>query len=111
MIKTYMNYSAIIDEITRVNADIEQINEEIAYSENFYKAYLDSEYAPYFLAHKNNTLFYNEMIIRFIDPYDTENTPTEGNTDTTTPTSYSGVSVMTPQQSRQNFIKSKINKE
>lgn len=109
MIKTYMNYSAIIDEITRVNADIEQINEEIAYSENFYKAYLDSEYAPYFLAHKNNTLFYNEMIIRFIDPYATENESSEGNTDTTTPTSYSGVSVMTPQQSRQNFIKSKIN--
>ena len=86
-IKTYMNSNAIIEEIARVQTDIEQINEEIAYSENFYKAYLDSEYAPYFLAHKNNTLFYNEMIIRFTSPYD-KDTETQGEENTTSATSY-----------------------
>lgn len=82
-VKTYINYSAIIDEIDRVQNDIESVNEEIAYSENFYKAYLDSEYAPYFLAHKNNVLFYNEMIIRFTNPYENTNTEDES-TNTTT---------------------------
>jgi len=108
-----MNYSTIIQEIARVKTDIEQINEEIAYSENFYKAYLDSEYAPYFLAHKNNTLFYNEMIIRFNEPYDDKNTNADKepeNTKKDTITSYTWVTTMTPQQSRQHFIKSKINK-
>lgn len=104
-----MNYNAIIEEITRVQTDIEQINESIAYSENFYKAYLDSEFAPYFLAHKNNALFYNEMIIRFTSPYDKESENQEEN-NTTNNTIYTWTATMTPQQSRQYFIKSKINK-
>lgn len=97
----------IIEEIDKVQSDIELTNEEIAYSNNFYKAYLDSEYAPYFLAHKNNALFYNEMIIRFTDPY------TNKQEDNITSTSDWAVSswadISTPQKAWQYFIKSKIN--
>lgn len=106
-IKTYINYNTIVEAIDKVNTDIELTNREIAYSENFYKKYLDSEYAPYFLAHKNNTLFYNEMIIRFTN---SNNIGTETEDDSKiTATSYTWITTMTPQQSRQNFIKSKIN--
>ncbi len=106
-IKTYMNYSLIIQEITKVNSDIENINLEITYSKNFYEKYLDSDYAPYFLAHKNNTLFYNESIIRLIAP-DTENSWAiiSGN-DIQIPTNEN--SSITPRDARKEFIKSKLN--
>jgi ASC-1-like (ASCH) protein len=56
-VKTYVNYSAIIDEIENVNNNINSVEQEIAYAENFYSKYLDSEYSMYFLSHKNNILF------------------------------------------------------
>lgn len=101
-----MNYSSIIQEITKVNSDIESIKLEIAYSKNFYEKYLDSEYASYFLAHKNNTLFYNESIIRLIAP-DAENTGsiiTWNNIQIPIDTDYS-----TPREAWKEFIKSKLN--
>jgi hypothetical protein len=56
-IKAYTNYGAIIDEEEKVKTEISNTEEEIAYSENFYKKYLDSDFSAYFLAHKNNSLF------------------------------------------------------
>jgi hypothetical protein len=51
------------------------------------------------------------MIIRFTSPYD-KDTETQGEENTTSATSYTWVTwvtTMTPPQSRQHFIKSKIN--
>jgi len=55
--RTYINYSIIKEAIEKVQLDIKNVEEEIAYSEKFLKPYLDSEFAEYFLAHKNNILF------------------------------------------------------
>ena len=100
-IKTYVNYSMITEEIEKVNYEIESTKQEIAYSQNFYSKYLDSDYAMYFLSHKNNVLFDNEYIIRI------SNTPTDAN-DTSTTTGDTE-KYETPQESRKRFIKWKIN--
>ena len=63
-IKTYVNYSTIVDEIENVNNNINAVEQEIAYAEKFYSKYLDSEYSMYFLSHKNNILFDLEYIIK-----------------------------------------------
>jgi hypothetical protein len=55
--RTYINYNTIIEAINNVNNNINTVEDEIAYSNNFLKYYLDSEYSDYFLAHKNNILF------------------------------------------------------
>lgn len=63
--KTYINYMTIQDSITNVKEEIKLLDEEIAYNENFLDPYLDSDYAIYFLSHKNNILFDGEYIIKF----------------------------------------------
>lgn len=100
-IKTYVNYSMITEEIEKVNYEIESTKQEIAYSQNFYSKYLDSDYAMYFLSHKNNVLFDNEYIIRISNTsIDTNNTSTTtGNIE----------KYETPQESRKRFIKWKLN--
>ena len=100
-IKTYVNYSAIIDEIENVNNNINAVEQEIAYAENFYSKYLDSEYSMYFLSHKNNILFDWEYIIKIsTTPKETESQNNE---------SQGKHNHETPQESRHRFIKSKIN--
>jgi len=59
------NFINVYDSIINVESDIENAEEQIAYTNKFLKPYLDSEYADYFLAHKNNILFYGEYIVRF----------------------------------------------
>ncbi len=98
--RTYINYSIIKEAIEKVQLDIKNVEEEIAYSEKFLKPYLDSEFAEYFLAHKNNILFDWEYIIRFQAPIES-NIKEEQKTNT-------NVLIETPQQSRQHFIKSKL---
>lgn len=100
-IKTYVNYSAITDEIGKVNKDINATKQEIAYTEKFYSKYLDSDYAMYFLSHKNNILFDWEYIIKI------STTTKEIENDTEKKTTNEANE--TPQQSRNRFIKSKIN--
>lgn len=100
-IKTYVNYSTITDEIEKVNNNINATKQEIAYTENFYSKYLDSDYAMYFLSHKNNILFDWEYIIKI------STTPKEIENNINTRTG--NESKQTPQESRQHFIKSKIN--
>lgn len=100
-IKTYVNYSTIVDEIENVNNNINAVEQEIAYAEQFYSKYLDSEYSMYFLSHKNNILFDGEYIIKISTTpkeEETQDNKNEGKDHHET-----------PQESRQRFIKSKIN--
>lgn len=100
-IKTYVNYSAIVDEIENVNNNIKAIEQETAYAEKFYLKYADSEYYMYFLSHKNNILFDWEYIIKIsTTPKEVENQNNENEEKD---------HQETPQESRQRFIKSKIN--
>jgi len=100
-VKTYVNYSAIIDEIENVNNNINAVEQEIAYAENFYSKYLDSYYSMYFLSHKNNVLFDWEYIIKISNtPKEVENQNNENKWKS---------NKETPQESRQRFIKSKLN--
>ena len=100
-VKTYVNYSAIIDEIENVNSNINAVEQEIAYAEKFYSKYLDSEYSMYFLSHKNNILFDWEYIIKIsTTPKEDENNYNENNEKSHRET---------PQESRKRFIQSKIN--
>ncbi|HKL44234.1 MAG TPA: hypothetical protein VJ892_03070 [Candidatus Absconditabacterales bacterium] len=99
-VRTYINYTTIRDAITNVEVEIQKAKQEIAYTEKFLKPYLDSEYADYFLAHKNNILFYGEYIIRFESPKEIDIKDEEETKNNT---------INTPQESRKHFIKSKIN--
>ena len=100
-VKTYVNYSAIVEEIENVNSNISAVEQEIAYAENFYSKYLDSEYSMYFLSHKNNILFDWEYIIKI------STTPKEIEDQNLNPkTKWLRE---TPQEARQRFIKSKLN--
>ncbi len=100
-IRTYTNYTTIKDAITNVEYNIDYVEEEIAYTNKFLKKYLDSEYADYFLAHKNNILFYGEYIVRFESPKEVDNTQDNDKQDNDN-------IIETPQESRIHFIKSKL---
>lgn len=63
--RTYINYMTIQDSISAVKENVKLLDEEIAYNEKFLDPYLDSDYAVYFLSHKNNILFDWEYIIKF----------------------------------------------
>lgn len=54
-----------IAEVQQANARLEQ---EILFKQNFYKSYLEWEYAAYFLGHENWQLFPWEQIIRIKKP-------------------------------------------
>ena len=100
--RTYINYNTITEAIDKVKYDIHSVEDEIAYSNNFLKYYLDSEYSEYFLAHKNNALFDWEFIIKFQAPSEKE-TNQKNNENKNI--------IQSPQESRQHFIKSKIDKK
>ena len=100
--RTYINYNTITEAIDKVKHDIHSVEDEIAYSNNFLKYYLDSEYSEYFWAHKNNVLFDWEFIIKFQAPSEKE-TNQKNNENKNI--------IQSPQESRQHFIKSKIDKK
>lgn len=100
-VRTYINYTTIKDAIVNVELEIQNAEEEIAYTEKFLKPYLDSEYADYFLAHKNNILFYWEYIIRFESAKENKEKEPEKTEDDNV--------INTPQESRQHFLKQKLN--
>lgn len=101
-IRTYINYTTIKDAIVNVGHNIDYVEEEIAYTNKFLKKYLDSEYADYFLAHKNNILFYGEYIVRFESPKEIDNIQQDSKQENNN-------IIDTPQKSRKHFIKSKLN--
>ena len=85
---------ASIAEVQQANEELEQ---EILFKQNFYKNYLESKYASYFLWHENGQLFDDEQIIRIrrpdrVDEAIEENEQTQDDL------------LATPQQSRQYFI-------
>lgn len=99
--RTYLNYVSIQTAIEDVNTNITNIEEETAYTENFLLAYLESEYADYFLSHENNILFKGESIVKFKSwTGDIE----EATWDTSLPKDKPAT---TPQQSRKEFLKEK----
>jgi len=100
-IRTYINYTTIQDAIIKVNMDIENANEEIEYTNKFLKKYLDSDFADYFLAHKNNILFQWEYIIRFDSPKEKPIQEDEKDENENI--------IDSPQKSRKHFIKAKLN--
>ncbi len=63
-IKAVVNYQIIVDSIDNVNKNIEKTNEHTDYINNYLTPYLESDYAPYFLAHENNQLFPGEIIVK-----------------------------------------------
>ena len=100
-IRTYINYTTIQDAIINVEFNIDYAQEEIEYTNKFLKRYLDSEYADYFLAHKNNILFQWEYIIKF-------DSPKENKIEEDTVEENDNI-IDSPQESRHHFIKSKLN--
>lgn len=63
LIKALINYQTILDSTTTVMNEIEQTKQHTDFINNFLHPYLESDYAPYFLAHENNQLFPGEKII------------------------------------------------
>ena len=100
-VKTYVNYSEIVNEIDNVNKNINAVEQEIAYAEKFYSKYLDSDYSMYFLSHKNNVLFDGEYIIKI----STTSKESENENHNDNEKNHRE----TPQESRKRFIQSKIN--
>lgn len=100
-IRTYINYTTIQDAIIKVNMDIENAKEEIDYTNKFLKKYLDSDFADYFLAHKNNILFQWEYIIKFDAPQKKLQQKNKKKQNENI--------IDSPQKSRKHFIKAKIN--
>ena len=65
-IKAVVNYQTIISSIDHVQENIRRTKEHTDYINNFLTPYLNSEYAPYFLAHENNQLLPGETIIKIV---------------------------------------------
>lgn len=63
-IKAVVNYQNIVNSIDEVKRNIENTREHTDYINNFLTPYLNSEYAPYFLAHENNQLLPWETIVK-----------------------------------------------
>jgi hypothetical protein len=81
------------------------------YAQNFQTKYLDSEYGHLFLAHDNNSLFRGESIISFRTEID--NAPAESVFSTISiPNRRKSIEqeriLMSPQESRQTFIRERI---
>lgn len=63
-IQAFINNQAIDESIKEVDINNNTIRDEIDYKNNFYKYYLEGEYAPYFLGHENGQLYRWERIVR-----------------------------------------------
>lgn len=100
-IRTYLNYTAILDAIWSVNQEIEKKTQEINYVENFLNKYLLSHYWDYFLSHENNVLYKNEYILR-LDMNNIQDQETEDSTWT------NGDKILNTKESRKDFLTKKI---
>ena len=63
-LQAWVNLQSIDTSIQQTRAEVAELNEHTAYLEKFYKPYLESEYAPYFLGHENGSLWQGEFIVR-----------------------------------------------
>ena len=64
-IRTYVNYLAVVESISTVNARTDKVQDEMDYAQNFESKYLQSDYGYMFLAHDNSMIFDGEEIILF----------------------------------------------
>lgn len=104
-VRMYINYVSIEDAIQDTINQSAQWKLELAYSENFLINYEKSQYAKYFLQHKNNILSRWEFIVRF------EQIPTKiTKPEEQTPTDdfSTNASLQTPTQSRNSFLANKL---
>lgn len=63
-LQAWVNLKSIDSSIVQTKEEVIDLEEHTAYLEKFYKPYLESEYAPYFLWHENGSLWQNEYIVR-----------------------------------------------
>lgn len=63
LIRALVNYQTIIDSTNQVVKEMQQTKNHTDFINNFLHPYLESDYAPFFLAHENNQLFPGERII------------------------------------------------
>ena len=63
LIRALVNYQTILDSTNQVVQDMQTTKQHTDFINNFLHPYLESEYAPYFLAHENNQLFAWERVI------------------------------------------------
>ncbi|MFA7284513.1 MAG: hypothetical protein WC004_01665 [Candidatus Absconditabacterales bacterium] len=64
--KAYVGYLAIEQAIQSNVMRKAQLEEKIAYLENFRLPYLESEYAAYFIPHENGMASPDEQVVKFI---------------------------------------------
>jgi hypothetical protein len=110
-IRTYINYITIIDTTNTVKKRTANVQNELDYSQNFQAKYLASEYGHLFLAHDNNSIFRGESIISFkswTGTTETTGTMTLVHIPDRREVAAQEKIQMTPQQSRQAFIKEKV---
>jgi hypothetical protein len=103
-IQVYVNNIGIDEQITQVKKDIINLEEERAFMEKFYKGYLLSEYARYFLGHENGTIYPEEKIVRLSYQVPTK----EDEAQLPQLTQKAPITVSTPQEARNHFIETRL---
>lgn len=104
-IQAYVNNKSIDVSIQNVQQDIVEIQEEIAYMNNFYKNYLETEYASYFLWHENGKIYGNERIVRLTYPHMQQPQEEELVTETE---QQKAIYIASPQESRHYFFEKNL---
>jgi len=72
--------------------------------EKFYKGYLESDYASFFLGHENGTIYLEERIVRLSYQVPQE----KGEIILPTQSEIAPITISTPQQARNHFVKNKL---
>ena len=65
-IRAFVNLQKIFQSTDEVVNATQATQQHTDYINNFLKPYLESDYAPYFLAHENNQIFPGEKIITIV---------------------------------------------
>ncbi len=103
-IQVYVNNLGIDEQITQVKKDIVNLEEENAFMDKFYKGYLQSEYASFFLGHENGTIYPEEKIVRL----SYQNELDKGESLLPEIAEKAPITISTPQEARNHFIQTKL---
>ncbi len=103
-IQVYVNNIWIDAQIAQVKEDIIDLEEESAFMEKFYKWYLESEYASFFLWHENGTIYPEEKIVRLA--YQVPQV--ENEVILPMPNEIAPITTSTPQEARNHFVKTRL---
>ena len=110
-IKNYLNYDNILYEIDLVKMNTDRTQQQILFTEKFLVPYLWSSYADYFLAHENSILYAKEDVVKF--EFVDRNKDADllsWNSQTWKKEKNQSWSTLSPKESWNEFIKSKLNK-